>query len=304
MGGTMTDGRDPQEILTETSFGEGDQAPLSGSGHKKKGIFSVWSSGDWSRKVLIVLAVAAIVFLPSLYFYKRQQELAFQKQMMANKNRIQQFRQKIENRKPPAAPNEFRTSPVPDTSGTQKEMSFHPGGDGASGQPSGLHVSSPSITVPSSGSEMMTMMAPILGNINRIEKMEEVNSVNLGKTSEDIGSLGRKIRVLEDATSRLLKQESRLEEKVSVCKLDTSRLRRVRRSPPLVSYRDSAEHDQAPVFQGWRVLGASGSGAILVEPSGSTHYVQVNGTLAGQRVVSIDSDAGYVKFANGEVLKP
>ena len=68
--------------------------------------------------------------------------------------------------------------------------------------------------------------------------------------------------------------------------------------------RYSTEPQNVPVFQGWRVLGASGNGAVVIDPQGATHYVAVGMALSGIRVVSIDPDTGYVKFANSEVLKP
>ena len=59
-----------------------------------------------------------------------------------------------------------------------------------------------------------------------------------------------------------------------------------------------------PALLGWRVIGVSGTGAVLVDPSGQDHLVRKGREIQGVSVTGIDPKTGAVAFSDGEVLKP
>ena len=59
-----------------------------------------------------------------------------------------------------------------------------------------------------------------------------------------------------------------------------------------------------PALSGWRVIGVSGTGAVLVDPAGNDHLVRKGREVQGVQVTGIDPETGAVAFSDGEVLKP
>ena len=59
-----------------------------------------------------------------------------------------------------------------------------------------------------------------------------------------------------------------------------------------------------PVLTGWRVIGVSGTGAVLVDPAGTDHLVRKGREVQGVQVTGIDPETGVVAFSDGEILKP
>ena len=59
-----------------------------------------------------------------------------------------------------------------------------------------------------------------------------------------------------------------------------------------------------PALSGWRVIGVSGTGAVLVDPQGLDHLVRKGREIQGVSVTGIDQETGAVAFSDGEVLKP
>ena len=60
----------------------------------------------------------------------------------------------------------------------------------------------------------------------------------------------------------------------------------------------------SPVLMGWRVIGVSGTGAVLVDPAGNDHLVRKGREIQGVQVTGIDPETGAVAFSDGEILKP
>ena len=74
---------------------------------------------------------------------------------------------------------------------------------------------------------------------------------------------------------------------------------------PLADDRPAASQPpSSPILSGWRVIGVSGTGAVLVDPSGQDHLVRKGRELLGVVVTGINPETGAVAFSDGEVLKP
>ena len=71
---------------------------------------------------------------------------------------------------------------------------------------------------------------------------------------------------------------------------------------PATSSSPSAE--SPPVLTGWRVIGVSGTGAVLVDPAGNDHLVRKGREVQGVQVTGINPETGAVTFSDGEILKP
>lgn len=76
-------------------------------------------------------------------------------------------------------------------------------------------------------------------------------------------------------------------------------------SSPLTDDRTATPAAPAqPELSGWRVIGVSGNGAVLMDPAGTDHLVRKDSVLKGRTVVSIDPESGHVRLSDGEVLAP
>lgn len=300
------------EPFTNASFtdesGSGEPPVVPGDDGGKKGFLKRWSSLSGSRKFLIASAVIAAIVVPSVKGYQYYQDQEAKKILQeVNAARLKALQLKNERaRQKRQVPNEFGASP---TGSPQQQMndsreyqgnfgrhSGYPVRQQPSGQP-GVSVSSVQAPNPSVGSD------PV---IVRIEKMEEINTVSNAAMAKKIDDLEGQIGGLEEKVTRLEKNETGLNRKISTVCVYPKGGGRAHGAPPMQEYMDSntgRQANSAPVFGGWRVIGASGNGAVLMDTEGRTHFVTKGSPLDGQRVDSIDTDVGVVKFSNGEMVR-
>ncbi len=130
----------------------------------------------------------------------------------------------------------------------------------------------------------------------------------MGALTVEVASLSEAVRRLEAENTALLRGQEWIERTMSRSfspRKDAGDPARSQSSAPLTDDRPAAlQPPSSPVLSGWRVIGVSGTGAVLVDPSGQDHLVRKGRDLLGVAVTGIDPETGAVAFSDGEVLKP
>ena len=130
----------------------------------------------------------------------------------------------------------------------------------------------------------------------------------MGALTVEVATLSEAVRRLEAENTALLKGQEWIERTMSrdlTLRKDAGGPDRSQTSAPLTDDRPAASQPtSSPVLSGWRVIGVSGSGAVLVDPSGQDHLVRKGRDLLGVAVTGIDPETGAVAFSDGEVLRP
>ncbi len=133
----------------------------------------------------------------------------------------------------------------------------------------------------------------------------------MGAVAVDVARLSEAVRRLDAENVALLRGQEWIEREMS----RGSRSRdaatphdRRSNSTPMADDRpaNSASPSTAssPALTGWRVIGVSGTGAVLVDPAGNDHLVRKGREVMGVQVTGIDPETGVVDFSDGELLKP
>ena len=130
----------------------------------------------------------------------------------------------------------------------------------------------------------------------------------IGAMVVEIAGLSEAVRTLSAENTALLKGQEWIERTMARGLPSQERQAaqdRSQNSAPLSDDRPAASQpSSSPVLTGWRVIGVSGTGAVLVDPSGQDHLVRKGRELLGIAVTGIDPETGAVAFSDGEVLKP
>ena len=130
----------------------------------------------------------------------------------------------------------------------------------------------------------------------------------MGAVVVEVAGLSEAVRRLEAENAALLKGQEWIERTMGrglPSREGQSARERSQTSAPLADDRPgSPSPSSPPVLAGWRVIGVSGTGAVLVDPSGQDHLVRKGRELRGVAVTGIDPETGAVAFSDGEVLKP
>ena len=130
----------------------------------------------------------------------------------------------------------------------------------------------------------------------------------MGAVVVEVAGIEEAVRRLEAENTALLKGQEWIERAMSrglPSREGQSARDRSQTSAPLADDRTgSPSPSSPPVLAGWRVIGVSGTGAVLVDPSGQDHLVRKGRELLGVAVTGIDPETGAVAFSDGEVLKP
>jgi hypothetical protein len=133
----------------------------------------------------------------------------------------------------------------------------------------------------------------------------------MGAVTVEIAGLSEAVQRLEAEEMALLKGQEWIERTMS--RESPSRSPRADTAPtgssaPLADDRPAASSSpsggSSPVLMGWRVIGVSGTGAVLVDPSGVDHLVRKGREVRGVAVTGIDPETGAVAFSDGEILRP
>ena len=279
---------------------EGDEGPVPLKAEKpKKNVLAKFNSMPAGRKFLVATVVVGAVAIPAIAFYHHEQLVKEEQTLEALKLKNQEF---LKTHPPHAPVHQVVNGFAQEGAGGPLAGNPNSGGGGFPGSPLQGQGGPPPPPGGNDGgltaSEAASMQ--IMGNINRIKKMSEVATVNEALIQKNLGALTGKLNDMETRIAQMNQSQKKMFSSFSgMC---SASRHDEDRSQPMQRY--STEPQNVPVFQGWRVLGASGNGAVVIDPQGATHYVAVGMALSGIRVVSIDPDTGYVKFANSEVLKP
>ena len=130
----------------------------------------------------------------------------------------------------------------------------------------------------------------------------------MGAVVVEVAGLSEAVQRLEAENAALLKGQEWIERTMGrglPSREGQSARERSQTSAPLSDDRTgSPSPSSPPVLAGWRVIGVSGTGAVLVDPSGQDHLVRKGRELLGVAVTGIDPETGAVAFSDGEVLKP
>ena len=130
----------------------------------------------------------------------------------------------------------------------------------------------------------------------------------MGAVVVEVAGLSEAVQRLEAENAALLKGQEWIERTMGrglPSREGQSARERSQTSAPLADDRTgSPSPSSPPVLAGWRVIGVSGTGAVLVDPSGQDHLVRKGRELLGVAVTGIDPETGAVAFSDGEVLKP
>ena len=136
----------------------------------------------------------------------------------------------------------------------------------------------------------------------------EILGRQMGAVVVEVAGLSEAVQRLEAENAALLKGQEWIERAMSrglPSREGQSARERSQTSAPLADDRTgSPSPSSPPVLAGWRVIGVSGTGAVLVDPSGRDHLVRKGRELLGVAVTGIDPETGAVAFSDGEVLKP
>lgn len=133
----------------------------------------------------------------------------------------------------------------------------------------------------------------------------------MGAVAVDVARLKEAIQRLDAENVALLRGQEWIEREMSrgsrSRNAETPHDRRSNSAPmaddrPATSSSPSAA--SPPVLTGWRVIGVSGTGAVLVDPAGNDHLVRKGREVQGVQVTGIDPETGAVTFSDGEILKP
>ena len=139
----------------------------------------------------------------------------------------------------------------------------------------------------------------------------EILERQMGAVVVEVAGLSEAVRRLEAENAALLKGQEWIERTMS--RESPSRSPRADTAPtgssaPLADDRPAASSSpsggSSPVLMGWRVIGVSGTGAVLVDPSGVDHLVRKGREVRGVAVTGIDPETGAVAFSDGEILRP
>ena len=133
----------------------------------------------------------------------------------------------------------------------------------------------------------------------------------MGAVAVDVARLNQAIQRLDAENVALLRGQEWIEREMS----RGSRSRdaatphdRRSNSAPMADDRPATSSSPSaaspPVLTGWRVIGVSGTGAVLVDPAGNDHLVRKGREVQGVQVTGIDPETGAVAFSDGEILKP
>ena len=180
----------------------------------------------------------------------------------------------------------------------------------SAGGPS-LRNSSPPL--PSPPSSLGQISAPALQPLSSAPSpaappSPEILERQMGAVVVEVAGIEEAVRRLEAENTALLKGQEWIERAMSrglPAREGRSRRNRSSDSAPLSDDRTgSPSPSSPPVLAGWRVIGVSGTGAVLVDPSGQDHLVRKGRELRGVAVTGIDPETGAVAFSDGEVLKP
>ena len=131
----------------------------------------------------------------------------------------------------------------------------------------------------------------------------------MGAITVEIAGLSEAVQRLEAENAALLKGQEWIERTMSREGRSSPENRagqnRSQNSAPLADDRPaSSSSPPSPVLTGWRVIGVSGTGAVLVDPAGNDHLVRKGREVLGVQVTGIDPETGVVAFSDGELLKP
>ena len=136
----------------------------------------------------------------------------------------------------------------------------------------------------------------------------EILERQMGAVVVEVAGLSEAVRRLEAENAALLKGQEWIERTMGrglPSREGRSGRNRSSDSAPLSDDRTgSPSPSSPPILAGWRVIGVSGTGAVLVDPSGQDHLVRKGQELLGVAVTGIDPETGAVAFSDGEVLKP
>ena len=139
----------------------------------------------------------------------------------------------------------------------------------------------------------------------------EILERQMGAVVVEVAGLSEAVRRLDAENVALLRGQEWIEREMS----GGSRSRnagtphdRRSNSAPMADDRPATSSSPSaaspPVLTGWRVIGVSGTGAVLVDPAGIDHLVRKGREIQGIAVTGIDSETGAVAFSDGEILKP
>lgn len=284
------------------SMGEGDEGgsdvgiatnvPLP-----KKGLKEKWKAVPLWRKGLIVLIGAGIVFLPVEMVWKNIQAKKSEQNLLAMQKRAKMLQEAAARRQAQThiVQNGFSSIPSPQ------------GGQGFPSSPGSPYGQAGFPSPAGSGCLSRHDLDEMEQKVSRIEKIVETSTVTQAVMQKNLTSLPSDLSDVKNALISLNKREISIDGKVG--KFCAASAGMIRRDPssPMQDYTSNGmpiQEAAVPLFSGWRVLGASGEGAVLIDSQGVTHLVNKGASIGKVRVVSIDSDTGYVAFSNGELVKP
>lgn len=133
----------------------------------------------------------------------------------------------------------------------------------------------------------------------------------MGAVAVDVARLNQAIQRLDAENVALLRGQEWIEREMS--RGSRSRVAatphdRRSNSAPMEDDRSATSSSpsgaSSPILTGWRVIGVSGTGAVLVDPAGNDHLVRKGREVQGVQVTGIDPETGAVAFSDGEILKP
>ena len=275
----------------DSESGEEYTPPPSAGAPKKKGLMGKITGLPLRQKILFGIAGVVIVFIPVNFAWKHIQEEKSQKTLLAARQETDKLRQKAlqEKAQHQIVQNGFATPSANTPFGGQ-------GFPASQSSPSGAPPGGGCV---SNGPDL----AALTKKIDRMEKILETSVVTQEIMRKTVGEMSADMPAIKNTLAQVNNRSDLMEQKlVRFCAASGGQ----GSSPaPMQSYDQAVSPPRpAAVFSGWHVLGASGNGAVLMDPQESTHLV-VKGTSIGPvRVTSIDPDTGYVAFSNGEVLKP
>lgn len=136
----------------------------------------------------------------------------------------------------------------------------------------------------------------------------EILERQMGAVLVEVAGIEEAVRRLEAENTALLKGQAWIERAMSrglPSREGQAAQDKSQTSAPLTDDRPAGSSPSSPpVLAGWRVIGVSGTGAVLVDPSGQDHLVRKGREIQGIAVTGIDPETGAVAFSDGEVLKP
>jgi len=260
----------------------------------KKGLAAKIKGMPLPRKILIGVAAVAIVFLPADFAWKSWKANQSETALRAMKENAARLKEQAAAKmaKDRIVPNGFSTP----TSMTESP----PGQTGFPSPPGGSAIQSGGGCQDNSRD-----LAAIVQKIDRIEKIVETSTVEQAIMRKNLASVSEDMPGVKNTLAAVNQRAVSLDGKIG--KFCASSAQSGYSSSPMQDYTSTGvpiRQEVVAMFNGWRVLGASGEGAVLIDSQGTTHFVNKGANIGKIRVVSIDPDTGFVAFSDGEMVKP